>query len=57
MGIYTLVLLMLSQVQDTKLSLVVKHVKVLVLNVIVDQFGLNFLFAMGIGTEIFVRTL
>ena len=57
MGIHTLVLLMLSQVQDTKLSLVVKHVKVLVLNVIVDQFGLDFLFTMGVGTEIFVRTL
>lgn len=35
-GIHTLVLLMFSQVQYTELSLVVKHVKVFVLNVVVD---------------------
>lgn len=36
MGINTLVLFVFSQVQDTKLCLVVKHVKILILDVVVD---------------------
>ena len=57
MRIHTLVLLMFGQVQNTELSLVVKHVKVFVLDVVVDQFGLDLLLAMGVCAEFFVRTL
>jgi hypothetical protein len=44
-----------SEVKNAEFSLVVKHVKVFVFDVIVDQFGLEFLFAMGVGTKLFVR--
>jgi len=54
-GINALVLFMFSQVQDTELGLVVKHVKILVFDVIVDQLCLNFFLAMGIRAELSIR--
>jgi hypothetical protein len=54
-SIHTFVLFVFSEVKNAEFSLVVKHVKVFVFDVIVDQFGLEFLFAMGVGTKLFVR--
>ena len=54
-SIHTFVFFVFSEVKNAKFSLVVKHVKVFVFDVIVDQFGLEFLFAMGVGTKLFVR--
>lgn len=56
MSVYALVLLMFSQVQYTKFSLIVKHVKIFIFNVIVDKFGLDLLLTVRICTEISVWT-
>ena len=57
MSVYALVFLVLSQVQNTELSLVVEHVEVLILNVVVDQFGEDLLLAVSIGAELSVWAL
>lgn len=57
MSVYALVFLVLSQVQNTELSLVVEHVEVLILNVVVDQFGEDLLLAVSIGAELSVGAL
>ncbi len=54
--IYTFVLFVFGKVQYAEFSLVVKHVKVFVFDIIVDQFGLKLLFAMSVGTKLLVRT-
>lgn len=57
MSVYALVFFVLSQVQNTELSLVVEHVKVLILNVVVDQFGEDLLLAVSICAELSVWAL
>jgi hypothetical protein len=53
-GIYAFVFLMLGKIQDTELGLVVKHVKILIFNVVMDKFSLNLLLAVSIGAEVSV---
>ena len=57
MSVYALVFLVLSQVQNTELSLVVEHIEILILNVVVDQFGEDLLLAVSIGAELSVWAL
>lgn len=57
MSVYALVFLVLSQVQNTELSLVVEHVEILILNVVVDQFGEDLLLAVSIRAELSVWAL
>ena len=52
MGIYALIFFVFGQVEDTELSFVVKHVKIFIFNVIMDQLCLNFLLTMSISAEL-----
>lgn len=56
MRIYTLIFFMFSQVKDTKLCFVIKHVKVLILKIVMNQFGLDLFLTMSICTELFIWT-
>ena len=51
-GVYTLWRIVFSQVKRTELSFIVKHVKILVFSIIVDESWQNFFFGMCIGTKI-----
>lgn len=57
MRINTLILLMFSQVQNTKFCLVIEHIKVFILDIVMNQFGLDLLLTMGICAELLIRTL
>lgn len=57
MRIYTLGLIMFGQIEGTELSLIVKHVKIVILSVVVDQRRQDLLLTVGIGAEISIGTV
>lgn len=57
MRVDTLRLVVLGEVEGTKLSLVVEHIEIFILGVVVDESGEHLLLTVSVGTEITVGTL
>lgn len=57
MRIDALGLIVLSQIEGAELRLVVKHVKIVILCVVVDQRRQDLLFTVGVRAEISIRTV
>lgn len=57
MRIYALGLVVLRQIEGTKLSLIVKHVKIVILRVIMDQRRQYLLLTVCIRAKISIRTV
>lgn len=57
MSIDTFVFFVLGQIEDTEFSLVVKHVEILVFNVVVNKFGLNLFLTVSVCAKLSVGTL
>ena len=57
MGVNTFILFVLGKIKNAELGLVVEHVKILILNIVMNEFGLNFLFAVSIGAKVLIRAL
>ena len=57
MCIYTLIFFVFCQIKNTEFRFIIKHIKVLILKIVVNQFGLYLLLTVSVGTKLFVRTL
>jgi hypothetical protein len=57
MSVDTFILFVLGKIKNAELGLVVEHVKILILNIVMDEFGLNFLLAVSIGAKVLIRAL
>ena len=57
MSIDTLWRVMFCEIERTEFSFIIKHVKILVFSIIMDEGGQNFLLGVCIGTKISIGTL
>ena len=57
MSIDAFILLMFGKIKNTELGLIVEHIKILILEIVMDEFALNFLLTMCIRTKVFISAL